>query len=253
MKRFFSVRKFLFTLGFIFSLSTVIGCCIHADKLNNPHRNNLITHLKKSTVAFVNANIIDEQASHCAGTWINKHHIVTARHCIIDDSYSSSNLDLGKIVKYHQVSDYGYAYPPKEVKNVYTGVVVGMSDEYDVAAIFSIDNVKHHIANIAQYKNIPTGMDVHIIGHPINQRYTYVKGIISASRKYDTPLFDDTQLVLQITASIGPGNSGGGAFDKEGNLIGICSFVNPAVPGMSFFIHKNALIEFLDEEKIKYY
>jgi S1-C subfamily serine protease len=57
------------------------------------------------------------------------------------------------------------------------------------------------------------GTDIFVIGHPEGLRYTLSTGIVSGLR-------DD---VMQISAAVSPGNSGGPVYDHRGNLIGIVS------------------------------
>ena len=57
------------------------------------------------------------------------------------------------------------------------------------------------------------GAPIFVIGHPEGLRYTLSTGIVSGLR-------DD---VLQISAPVSPGNSGGPVYDDHGNLVGIVS------------------------------
>ena len=59
---------------------------------------------------------------------------------------------------------------------------------------------------------------------------TFAEGNISGLRR-----FDNTNLI-QTSAPISPGSSGGGLFDKPGNLIGITSFMIKGGNNLNFAV-----------------
>jgi serine protease Do len=66
--------------------------------------------------------------------------------------------------------------------------------------------------------SLRTGQRVYAIGAPAGLELTISEGIVSALRRVD----DGT--VIQTTAPISPGSSGGGLFDMSGHLVGITTF-----------------------------
>ena len=57
--------------------------------------------------------------------------------------------------------------------------------------------------------------------------------------------------VLQISAAVIGGVSGGRVYDFEtGELFGICSFMATNGNNLSFFVHKDSIIEFLYLNKL---
>ena len=78
---------------------------------------------------------------------------------------------------------------------------------------------------------LSVGMDVHAIGHPKGEIWTYTKGFISQIRsgyKWTTKdNFVHKAKVIQTQTPINPGSSGGPLFDNQGRLIGINSFLVP--------------------------
>jgi len=79
---------------------------------------------------------------------------------------------------------------------------------------------------------LATGEPVYAIGSPEGLELTFSEGVISALR--------DTEGVrmVQTSAAISPGSSGGGFFDAQANLVGITTFylkegqsLNFALPG----------------------
>ena len=72
------------------------------------------------------------------------------------------------------------------------------------------------------------GADVHAIGHPAGEAWTYTKGIVSQIRpgyewqpKASVKHVAD---VIQTQTPINPGNSGGPLISDDGRLIGVNSF-----------------------------
>ena len=61
------------------------------------------------------------------------------------------------------------------------------------------------------------------------------------------PIYTKT---LQISSPAWRGNSGGGAFDADGKLIGISSWVSARGPMLGFFIHRDEIEKFLKESKV---
>ena len=81
------------------------------------------------------------------------------------------------------------------------------------------------------------GATIFVIGHPEGLRFTLSTGIIS---RIDGNL-------LQISAPISPGNSGGPVFDEHGNLVGIVTSVidkqiSPNAENLNFAVRASALL-----------
>lgn len=75
--------------------------------------------------------------------------------------------------------------------------------------------------------DIQVGADVHAIGHPTGEAWTYTKGFISQYRK-DYEWRDEEGAhkasVIQTQTPINPGNSGGPLLSDDGKLIGVNAF-----------------------------
>jgi len=66
------------------------------------------------------------------------------------------------------------------------------------------------------------GSSVWLVGNPLAHEKNVTKGVLS--HVYFTDFFDGKPLVYRTDAAAGPGNSGGGLFNNDGELIGILSF-----------------------------
>lgn len=80
------------------------------------------------------------------------------------------------------------------------------------------------------------GAKIYVIGHPQGLKYTLTSGIVS--RQQDS--------LIQISAAVSPGNSGGPVYDEYGNLIGIVSStmdksINPNAENLSFAVYAESL------------
>ncbi len=75
---------------------------------------------------------------------------------------------------------------------------------------------------------ISVGSDVHAIGHPTGEAWTYTRGIVSQIRAdygWSTESgVEHIAKVIQTQTPINPGNSGGPLLDDSGKLVGINSF-----------------------------
>jgi len=78
--------------------------------------------------------------------------------------------------------------------------------------------------------DISIGSDVHAIGHPTGEAWTYTKGVISQYRQdYEWSTGEESGKkhkadVIQTQTPINPGNSGGPLLTDSGSLIGVNSF-----------------------------
>ncbi|OYU42690.1 MAG: hypothetical protein CFE44_22585, partial [Burkholderiales bacterium PBB4] len=85
-------------------------------------------------------------------------------------------------------------------------------------------------------KQVRVGQTVFAIGTPHDLERTLSQGLVSALR--ETP--DGT--LIQTSASISPGSSGGGLFDHQGRLIGITTFQHKQGQNLNFALP----VDFID-------
>jgi len=94
-------------------------------------------------------------------------------------------------------------------------------DTNDVESILSFDNAK-------------LGETVWAFGNPLGEGLFLTKGIVSAISVPD--IFMGTKNMVVTDAAINPGSSGCPIFDKQGNILGICSWGYNYAQGMSHFV-----------------
>jgi S1-C subfamily serine protease len=124
------------------------------------------------------------------------------------------------------------------------GHVVKIDPERDLALV-KVENVPAHATPIpfGNMSEAQIGADVHAIGHPEGQTWTYTKGLISQVRpdyKWKTHKAD----VVQTQTPINPGNSGGPLIGDNGKMIGVNSFKAPG-EGLNFAVAINEVEKFL--------
>jgi S1-C subfamily serine protease len=95
---------------------------------------------------------------------------------------------------------------------------------------------------------IEVGADVHAIGHPTGQTWTYTRGIVSQIRRAHRWQTEDKipheATIIQTQTPINPGNSGGPLLDDELKVVGINSFVGDG-EGLNYAVSAEDVKSFL--------
>jgi S1-C subfamily serine protease len=102
---------------------------------------------------------------------------------------------------------------------------------------------------LAEPSEIAVGMDVHAIGHPTGEAWTYTTGVISQYRlgyewKVEGDTFKHKADIIQTQTPINPGNSGGPLLGDSGNLIGVNSFKSGG-EGLNFAVSVDEVRKFI--------
>lgn len=120
------------------------------------------------------------------------------------------------------------------------GVVIRVDEVADLALI-KVDSVPVGVTPIAlgQIADVAVGADVHAIGHPTGEAWTYTKGIVSQVRQNYEWTSETHKLhkahVIQTQTPINPGNSGGPLITNDGKLVGVNSFKSKG-EGLNFAV-----------------
>ena len=191
-------------------LILLIGC--GAEKGNNIH------NMMDRTVIILDRDE-DGAPSICAGVWISRREILTAKHCV-----------SGNNVKYFSKGWNG---------DEHIAIVVKKSENVDLVLLKTLDKADGHGYAEIYLGDIRVGDDVEIMGHPAGMMFSYLIGNVSAKREVRGAR------MLRISMNGYFGNSGGGAF-KDGKLVGICSLKKNDV-NMFFFLGKEEIMEFLQK------
>jgi S1-C subfamily serine protease len=121
-------------------------------------------------------------------------------------------------------------------------ITVTLADhrEYDVVEIFSGDRERDLVIMRIEAQKLPVlalgdsnaihpGDAIVAIGHPLGLEDTVSNGLVSAIRK-----LDDDLTVLQISAPIAPGSSGGPIFNDRGEVIGVATAIMMGGQNLNF-------------------
>ncbi len=96
--------------------------------------------------------------------------------------------------------------------------------------VLSVANFSAPAVQVVPLAKLKVGQKVYAIGNPIGLEATLSEGLISGLRAE----WKDKDEVIQTTAPISPGSSGGGLFDSEGRLIGITTFQSREGQNLNF-------------------
>jgi serine protease Do len=150
-------------------------------------------------------------------------YIVTNNHVIVKDGTVADPISV-------RLRD-GTSYEAK---------VVGRDEDADIAVI-KIDATGLTAAVFGDSATLAVGDDIVAIGNPLGELGgTVTEGIISAlDREVDV---EGTKMnLLQISAAVNPGNSGGGLFNMKGELVGVVNAKSSGsgIEGLGFAIPSN--------------
>jgi S1-C subfamily serine protease len=151
--------------------------------------------------------------------------IATARH-VVDGEFATAN---GR-----------YALVASNSGTWATATVVARHQSLDLLLLWLArkDGKGEFTLPVIKFNQLKGGETIFVIGHPQGLRFTLSSGIIS---RLD-------QDVIQISAPVSPGNSGGPLFDAHGELAGIVTSMvdknrSPNAENLNFAVRADALLE----------
>jgi S1-C subfamily serine protease len=107
---------------------------------------------------------------------------------------------------------------------------------------------------VGNFAQLDVGQDIHVIGHPQDNDWSYTTGVISQIRRAFQGHMQEGQVaqaveadVLQLQTSVNPGNSGGPVLDDNANIIGVVSFTPHEQPeNIHYAIAADEITAFLE-------
>ena len=126
--------------------------------------------------------------------------------------------------------------------STYTATVVGSDQQSDIA-LLKIDATGLTPAVLGDSDNVQVGEVVIAVGNPMGTLGgTVTDGIVSALNR-DISVEGNQMTLMQTSAAISPGNSGGGLFNTNGELIGIVNakYSDEDAEGLGFAIPVNTM------------
>jgi trypsin-like peptidase len=246
----------------------------------------LVAHEGYSTVALVRYDEdnqddkVSEIKPYCSAVWVDETHILTAHHCVksiqeemqdkqdekeknppqcsliaklfgaCDDTPPAHKTIYLKdlpihFVQWKEVDDVG-----KEPTAWHLSHVVGWDEHKDLALLEAAGNAipSHEYAKLAD-KTPGLTEAVHVCGHPKGLYWTFLEGTVAGYRGEIPHMDKKAGPFMQVQTPIYFGNSGGGAFNNYGELVGIADFLMK-VPAEGFFVHLDNIRAFLQDQNL---
>ena len=146
------------------------------------------------------------------------------------------------VTNYHVVEGAQQVTVTLHDDSTYTATVVGSDQQSDIA-LLKIDATGLTPAVLGDSDSVQVGEVVIAVGNPMGTLGgTVTDGIVSALNR-DISVEGNEMTLMQTSAAISPGNSGGGLFNTNGELIGIVNakYSDEDAEGLGFAIPVNTM------------
>ncbi len=221
-------------LALLFASSVVLACTSQPPRYPPPAFTEIAATLVGYTVALYP---MDAEAPRCTGVWVGPHRILTAGHCVVEDElnplfYSTAEEYIGVLV---------------QPRGRHSMKLVKRDEKHDLALYETgvFDTPMHTTALLAQ-ESPAVGSSLHFMGHTRGLSWSYKHGWVSFYR--EVGLAEDIGKEgpwMQVSAPISNGDSGGGAYNDRGELVGTSSYMVSGVPSNGFYTTVATLRRFL--------
>ena len=155
----------------------------------------IFKHVAPSVMVVESLDANGKVAAFGSGVVIAPDRVITNRH-VIEDGAS------------FRVEHDGKKWPAKLVR---------VDPDHDLADLF-VAGLDAPVVTVLDSSKLAVGETVYAIGAPEGLELTISEGLISGLRDFDKGR------VIQTSAAISPGSSGGGLFDSQGRLVGVTTF-----------------------------
>lgn len=194
-----------------------------------------IQHALNSTVILLADTYNDDRfIGICAAEYIGPNTLVTAYHCI--DSATGCEANDAVCYKNHTVGFVSYEQYVQDSEHFKTGWV----SAFDMFSDLAIIETAWESKTFVRIQSAPpaVGQRVFAVGHPNMNWYRVVEGIVHQ------PIVVMPDPEIEVDIDTGPGSSGGGLYNTDGELLGVCSKMS--LDGKrGFFIPSAALMALL--------
>jgi S1-C subfamily serine protease len=232
--------------------------CGHMGVGGNREPVSLVRDMNSETVALVAMVGNGQIRTYCTGVWVSESEIMTAGHCV----RAASDIALGHDEEEGEEELEGVAVNyivDKEVEGVdrnpngmHMSRAVKVDEVHDVALLRVVGGmVPSHKFAVLGDKAPGVGERVHCVGQVKGLYWSYVTGVVSAHREElpsrRKPSAGGVSFrgpFIQVSMPVSFGNSGGGLFNDDGELVGIVSFMG-GPPLTSMFVHVDTMRKML--------
>ncbi|MCC7342857.1 MAG: trypsin-like peptidase domain-containing protein [Bryobacterales bacterium] len=155
--------------------------------------------------------------------------LATNRHVVDGESWLNPGGRPETILVFSKAGDYGQAR------------VVARHRDLDLALVWMKRGAGESafVQPIAPFSEAEAGRNVFVIGHPERYFFSLSTGIVMRTHE---------EKMVQISAPVSPGNSGGPVYEEHGKLLGVVSYkvdrrFNPNAENLNFAVRADALLD----------
>ena len=169
--------------------------------------------------------------------------IISTKGYVLTNNHVIENNENLEVILSYQYNLDGY-------EEYVHSIEIIKQDKVKDLALIKINNPRTALRPINISRKVPAiGSQVHAIGHPDLEVWTYTTGYISQIREeYEWSYKDDFEHmanVYQTQTPIAEGNSGGPLLNNHGNLVGINTFGDSENDFQNFSVTVDEIIKFL--------
>lgn len=202
-------------LSFVALVALLATCCLPAKTPLSHEINSVVVLAVPDPDSFSGYHTL------CSGVFVSKNEILTAGHCVVAVREMTKKDEVLIRLSGHD--------------ETYSGFIDSLDEDHDLGTIFAVGLPNHPWVKVALDRP-QVGSMVTVVGHPRGLGWSVARGYVSAYRGVEFAMPDLWGPWMQLEVPVSGGNSGGPAFNEEGQLVGICSFHMQSVNGMSFFV-----------------
>jgi Tfp pilus assembly protein PilF len=144
-------------------------------------------------------------------------------------------ISSGKIATNCHVLEQGASYLVGQGERLVPASLFAQNRDKDIC-ILEAKAIKGKPVQVGKAADLKVGIPVYAVGAPKGLELSISNGIIAQLRGGPPPL-------IQTTAAISPGSSGGGLFDKEGRLVGLTTLYIEGGQSLNFAIPVEWIVE----------
>jgi tetratricopeptide (TPR) repeat protein len=219
------IRIRLYRLFVVLS-ALIVGACSTPPEPLQPSAwrlKDLVAPIQRSVVTVVNYDVDGEVASIGSGFFISANGTLVTNFHVLDGAYSAAIRTLD-----------GELYPVE--------TVLARSQLIDLIKV-RVDIPDGRVTPVVLSGEAPVVADrVFVVGSPLGLEQTVSEGIISAVRNVPTG-----GTILQLTAPISQGSSGGPVLNRNGEAVGVVTFQAASGQNLNFAISVDAIQLLTDE------